>query len=96
MDRANLLAAMRATVAAQADGEPDPLWYLRDALNAAGAPRRITGGHMTGYRQMRRQARQARRVACNLMFIDCGDPFPELAVVVLARLAWRYRRELAP
>ena len=26
MDRANLLAAMRATVTAQADGEPDPLW----------------------------------------------------------------------
>jgi len=34
MDRANLLAAMRATIAAQADGEPDPLYYLRDELNA--------------------------------------------------------------
>jgi hypothetical protein len=34
LDRANLLAAMRATVAAQADGEPDPLYYLRDELDA--------------------------------------------------------------
>ena len=35
LDRANLRAAMRATLAAHADGEPDPLWYLRDELNAA-------------------------------------------------------------
>jgi hypothetical protein len=34
LDRANLRAAMRATLAAHADGEPDPMWYLRDALNA--------------------------------------------------------------
>jgi hypothetical protein len=34
MDRANLLAAMRAAVAAHADGEPDPLYYLRDELDA--------------------------------------------------------------
>ena len=34
MDRANLIAAMRATLAAHADGEPDPLYYLRDELNA--------------------------------------------------------------
>ena len=34
MDRANLLAAMRATIAAHADGEPDPLYYLRDELSA--------------------------------------------------------------
>jgi hypothetical protein len=34
LDRADLRAAMRATLAAHADGEPDPLWYLRDALNA--------------------------------------------------------------
>jgi hypothetical protein len=33
MDRANLLAAMRATIAAQADGEADPLYYLRDELH---------------------------------------------------------------
>jgi hypothetical protein len=34
MDRANLLAAMRATIAAHADGEADPLYYLRDELDA--------------------------------------------------------------
>jgi len=33
VDRANLRAAIRATLAAHADGEPDPMWYLRDALN---------------------------------------------------------------
>lgn len=33
-DRANLLAAMRATIGAHADGETDPLWYLRDELDA--------------------------------------------------------------
>jgi predicted DNA-binding ribbon-helix-helix protein len=33
-DVANLLAAMRATLTACADGETDPLWYLRDELNA--------------------------------------------------------------
>ena len=38
MDRANLLAAMRATIAAQADGEPDPLYYLRDELGARQVP----------------------------------------------------------
>jgi hypothetical protein len=35
LDRANLLAAMRATLAAQADGEADPLYYLRDELESA-------------------------------------------------------------
>jgi hypothetical protein len=34
LDRANLRAAMRATLAAHAGGEADPLWYLRDELNA--------------------------------------------------------------
>ena len=33
LDRANLLAAMRATLAASADGEADPLAYLRDELS---------------------------------------------------------------
>jgi hypothetical protein len=33
-DTANILAAIRATLAAHADGEADPLWYLRDELNA--------------------------------------------------------------
>src|SRR5689334_13394023 len=31
---ANALAAMRATIAAQRDGEPDPLYYIRDELSA--------------------------------------------------------------
>ena len=34
LDRANLLAAMRAALAAHADGEPDPMCYLRDELDA--------------------------------------------------------------
>jgi hypothetical protein len=34
LDRADLRAAMRAALAAYADGEPDPMWYLRDALDA--------------------------------------------------------------
>lgn len=35
-DRANLLAAARATISAQYDGEADPLSYLRDELDARG------------------------------------------------------------
>ena len=38
LDRANLLAAIRATLAADAEGEPDPLAYLRDELDSPGAP----------------------------------------------------------
>jgi hypothetical protein len=34
VDNANLLAAMRATIAADAEGETDPLYYLRDELEA--------------------------------------------------------------
>jgi hypothetical protein len=34
LDRANLLAAARATIAAYHEGEPDPLCYLRDELDA--------------------------------------------------------------
>ncbi len=32
---ANALAAMRATISAQRDGEPDPLYYVRDELSAS-------------------------------------------------------------
>ena len=32
----NLIAAARATLSAQADAEPDPLYYLRDELQAQG------------------------------------------------------------
>ena len=35
LDRANLVAAGRAALAAAAEGETDPLWYLRDELGAA-------------------------------------------------------------
>jgi hypothetical protein len=38
--RANLAAAARATLAAHHDGEPDPLSYLRDELDA----QRLTEG----------------------------------------------------
>jgi hypothetical protein len=36
LDRANLAAAALASIAAQHDGEPDPLSYLRDELRAQG------------------------------------------------------------
>lgn len=35
-DFSNLLAAARATLSAHADGEADPLYYLRDELQAQG------------------------------------------------------------
>jgi hypothetical protein len=38
LDRANLMAAIRATLAADAEGEPDPLGYLRDELDTTGTP----------------------------------------------------------
>jgi hypothetical protein len=44
MDRANLLAAMRAAIAAHADGEADPLYYLRDELDARQARSEGHGG----------------------------------------------------
>ena len=36
LNRANLVAAIRATIAAHHDGEADPLSYLRDELHAQG------------------------------------------------------------
>jgi hypothetical protein len=38
LDTANLLAAIRATLAASADGEADPLYYIRDELHARQMP----------------------------------------------------------
>jgi hypothetical protein len=38
LDRANLLAAIRSCLAADADGEPDPLGYLRAELDPPGIP----------------------------------------------------------
>ena len=38
LDMANLLAAVRAALTAHADGEADPLYYLRDELDARQKP----------------------------------------------------------
>jgi hypothetical protein len=38
LDRANLLAAIRACLAADADAEGDPLGYLRAELDTSGTP----------------------------------------------------------
>jgi hypothetical protein len=52
---------------------------------------------VSGYRQVRRHARQARRAGIQpLIVVNSGDPLPELAIVVIARLVRRYRSELAP
>jgi hypothetical protein len=39
MQNANLLAAMRAAISAYGEGEEDPLWYIRDALENEGDAR---------------------------------------------------------
>jgi hypothetical protein len=44
LDLADMLAAARATLAAHADGERDPLWYLRDELDARQARTQHRGG----------------------------------------------------
>jgi hypothetical protein len=41
--RANLLAAIRATLAAGRDGDDDPLYYVRDELHAQTHPDRTAG-----------------------------------------------------
>jgi FtsK/SpoIIIE family len=47
------------------------------------------------YRQIRRQTRRARKAGLQpIVVID--SPFPVPAGVLLARLAWRYRSEIAP
>jgi hypothetical protein len=38
LDRANLLAAIRATLTADTEGEHDPLGYLRDEFDSPGVP----------------------------------------------------------
>jgi hypothetical protein len=40
----DLIAAARASLAAAADGEPDPLYYLRDELIATGHIRDADSG----------------------------------------------------
>ena len=50
---------------------------------------------MSTYRQIRRQTRRARRAGLQpIVLID--TQFPTSAGVILARLAWRYRSEIAP
>lgn len=50
---------------------------------------------MSTYRQIRRQTRRARRARLQpIVVIDSELPNP--AAVILARLAWRYRSEIAP
>jgi hypothetical protein len=44
LNMANLLAAVHATLAAHTDGEADPLWYLRDELNARPTPSQHSRG----------------------------------------------------
>jgi S-DNA-T family DNA segregation ATPase FtsK/SpoIIIE len=52
---------------------------------------------VTSYRQMRRQARLARRSGLQpMMVINTGDALPKTVGVALLRGAWRYRSELAP
>jgi predicted DNA-binding ribbon-helix-helix protein len=45
LDRANLLAAARATIGAYLDGESDPLCYLRDELAVRGQLPPNEGGY---------------------------------------------------
>jgi S-DNA-T family DNA segregation ATPase FtsK/SpoIIIE len=50
---------------------------------------------VTGYRQIRRQTRRARRAGLQpIVVIDTAFPTP--AALIIARLAWRYRSEIAP
>jgi S-DNA-T family DNA segregation ATPase FtsK/SpoIIIE len=52
---------------------------------------------MTSYGRMRRHARRVRRSGVQpMMIIGSGDQFPEAAGIIIVRLAWRYRSELAP
>jgi hypothetical protein len=56
---------------------------------------------VSGYRQMRRRARQARRAGMEpMMVINSGDQFPEplgiIIVAALGRLAFRHRSVFAP
>jgi FtsK/SpoIIIE family len=52
---------------------------------------------MTSYRQLRRNGRRARRAGLQpIMVIDTDGQFPTPVALILARLAWRYRSELAP
>jgi hypothetical protein len=49
LQRANLMAAMRAALAADADHEADPLWFLRDELDAIQAA--LSGTRASSWRE---------------------------------------------
>jgi hypothetical protein len=52
---------------------------------------------MTRPRQMRRQARRARRYGLQpMLMMSTGDQFPETVPALIVRWVWRYRSELAP
>jgi S-DNA-T family DNA segregation ATPase FtsK/SpoIIIE len=51
---------------------------------------------MSSYRQIRRQARQARKAGMQPMMVINAEQFPTPLGVILARWAWHYRSELAP
>ncbi len=52
---------------------------------------------MTHPQRLRRQARKMRRYGLQpTIVINPRDPLPELAIVTLGRLLWRYRSELTP
>ena len=52
---------------------------------------------MTHPQRLRRQARKMRRYGLQpTVVINPRDPLPELAIVILGRLLWRYRSELTP
>jgi hypothetical protein len=48
LDRANLIAAIRAALSAQADGDDDPLSYLRDELASHRARPGLSGDDRYG------------------------------------------------
>jgi FtsK/SpoIIIE family len=50
---------------------------------------------VSGYRQIRRQTRRARRAGLQPIVV-IESPFPVPIALLLARLAWRYRSEIAP
>ena len=100
----DLVAAARATLGAAEDGEPDPLYYLRDELTATGhlqrRIRRREGAPMSqrpSRHQMRRRVRRMHRYGLQpIAIIDPSDPMPDVAIMVIGRWIWRYRSELAP
>jgi hypothetical protein len=51
---------------------------------------------VSSYRQIRRQARHARRAGMQPMMIINGEQFPTPLGVIIARWVWRYRSEFAP